>query len=241
MTIRAIGKRTALAAVVLAAGLPLAASAQSHARADEAMAALKRNDCPAALAALRQGMLDNEPASFVISGYAAETGTCASADPAAAAKAYERAALLGRADAASSLALLYAQGSGVKQSYPEAGRWYAIAGGGANASAAKDASAFGSPDAVAKTYVRAVHDLAYFELANRLKNPYPVGARVRFEPKDGTATIVERRAGATGLPIIPDAEILASYRDAVGGLPKPVLPDGSFATERWMGSDDTGP
>lgn len=220
-----------LLAIALVA--PALAFAQAHKQADAAMAALKRNDCPSALAALKQGMLDNEPASFYISGNVAETGTCAQADPAVAAKAYERAAALGRNDAAAALALLHAEGSGVPQSYAEAGRWYSIASKGM--AGAPAAGTFQSPDAIAKTYTRAVHDLAYFELANRLKVPYPIPARVRFDPRTGAATIVSRQQDT--LPgRISDAEILASYRDAVRDLPKPTLPaTGDYATERAMG------
>lgn len=222
----------AVAALLVCSG---PSHAQSKARADEAVAALKRNDCPAALAALKQGMLDNEPMSFLIAGNLAETGTCAAADPASAAKAYERAALLGRADAASALAMLYAQGSGVPQNYAEAARWYAIAANGGNAQGAPDASTYGTPDTIARTYVRAVHDLAYFSLANRLKYPYPIGARVRFDPRTSTATVVDRTPSSTA-KALPDSEILASYKDAVADLPKPPIPaSGDFATVRAMG------
>jgi len=219
--------------VVAALVVASSAQAQSHRRADEAMAALKRNDCVNTLNALRQGMLDNEPASLYLSGSLAETGTCAQADPAAAAKAYERAALLGRNDAAAALALLYAEGSGVPQSYADAGRWYAAARG----ITSPDPGSISSPDAIAKTYTRAVHDLAYFSLANRLKNPYPLNTRVRFDPRTGVATIVSRPASS--LPgAIKDADILASYADAVRDLPKPVIPtNADYTTERSMGED----
>ncbi len=226
--------------IALALAAPLVADAQSHARADEAMAALRRNDCDATLAALRQGMLDNEPQSFFVAGNLDETGTCVADDPTEAAKAYERAALMGHPDAAAALAVLYAEGSGVEQSYRDAGRWYAIARSG-SAAAVPDASPFASPDAVAKTYVRAVHDLAAFELANRLKYPYPVGARVRFDPRTGVATVVARTGDAGPRPIA-DNEILASYREALRLLPKPDLPaSGDYATERPMGSATGAP
>lgn len=226
--------------VLLAAMLSTAsaAMAQAHVRADEAMAALKRNDCAATVAALRQGMADNEPDSFYLSGSLAETGTCAQADSVAAAKAYERAAFLGNRNAAEPLALLYAEGDGVQQSYPLAGRWYAIAALGGSPSAVPDAAPYEKPEAIARTYTRAVHDLASFELANRLKYPYPLGVRVRFDPRTGVATVVGRTPGA-GPREVADRDILASYAEAIRDLPKPAIPaTGDFATERAVGRPD---
>ncbi len=219
------------------------ANAQSTAQADAALIALDQKNCEAATDALNKGMANNEPRSFFIAGQLFEYGICLKVDPAKSASTYERAALLGDTEAARSLAVLHARGAGVPQSYREAGRWYGVMRQEKQGLETPGAEFYARPDAIAKTYTEAVHDLA------EQRMPYPRDAavagvtgkvRVRFDPRTGAANVVSS-SDNTGLSMthvgpnkrLFERALLAGYDDAVKTLPNPSIPDrGDFATER---------
>lgn len=219
------------------------ASAQSTAQADAAVVALDQKNCEAATDALNKGMANNEPKSFFIAGQLFEYGVCLKVDPAKSASVYERAALLGDTEAARSLAVLHARGAGVPQSYQEAGRWYGVMRQERNSPEAPSGVSYAGPDAIAKTYTNAVHDLA----EQRMSYPREAAVasvtgkvRVRFDPRTGAATVVSS-SDNTGLSMthvgpnkrLFERALLAGYDDAVKTLPKPAIPDGGdFASER---------
>ncbi len=216
--------------------------AQSTAQADAAVIALEQQNCEAATDALNKGMANNEPKSFFIAGQLFEHGICLKTDPARSASVYERAALLGDAASARSLALLHARGAGVPQSYKEAGRWYAVMRGEKKGAETLNAESYATADAMAKTYVQAVHDLAEQRMA------YPREAtaakvtgkvRVRFDPRTGAANVISSsdNTGQSMTHVGPnkrlfERSLLAGYDDAVKTLPKPSIPDtADYSTE----------
>lgn len=218
------------------------AYAQSTVQADAAVAALDQKNCEAATDALNQGMANNEPKSFFITGQLFEFGICLKADPARAALIYERAALLGDTESARSLALLHARGAGVPQSYKEAGRWYGVMRQEKKGVETPGAEAYATPDAIAKTYTAAVHDLAEQRMVYPTEASVQgvVGAvKVRFDPRSGIATVVSSRdnVGLSAIHLGPnkhlfERSLLAGYADAIKLLPKPELPaTGDYATE----------
>lgn len=225
-----------------------AAVAQSTAQADAAMIALEQRSCESATDALNKGMANNEPKSFYLAGELFEYGVCLKTDPAKAASVYERAALLGDTDSARKLAVLYARGSGVQQSYKAAGRWYGVMRQEKNGLETPSAESYARPDAVVRTYTEAVHDFA------ELRTEYPRDAvaagvtgkvRMRFDPRMGVATVVGS-SDNTGLSMTHlgpnkrmfERALLAGYDDAVKALPKPDFPAaGDFATEREVQFD----
>lgn len=231
----------AVAALLLSLGgltTTEAAHAQSSVNADAALGALDRKDCEGVMDALNRGMAGNEPRSFYVTGQLYESGVCLRSDPARAAQAYERAALQGDSASSRSLALIHARGAGVPQSYREAGRWY-----GVMRQEQQPAEAYASPEAVAKTYVDAVHDLAA-QLMVYPRDAAVAGVRgslrMRFDPVAGTATVVSStdNAGSSMNHLGPgkrsfERALLAGYDAAITTLPKPIIPAvGSYATER---------
>ena len=220
-----------------------AASAQSTAQADAAMAALEQKNCEAASDALNKGMANNEPKSFYLAGQLFEYGVCLKTDPAKAAALYERAALLGDNESARLLAGLHARGAGIAQSYKEAGRWYAVMQQDKKGLETPSADSYAAPDVVAKTYVEAVHDFAEQRMA------YPREAvtagvtgkvRVRFDPKSGAVALISSsdNTGASISHVGPNKRLfertlLAGYDEAIQTLPKPAIPaSGDYASER---------
>ena len=214
------------------------AFAQSTIHADAALAALDAKDCDGVMDALNKGMAADEPRAFYMAGQLFESGICLRADAARAAATYERAALQGDVAAARSLALLHARGAGVPQSWRDAGRGYGVMRQQQN-----PMDAYAAPDAVAKTYVHAVHDLAL----QRMTYPRELataGVRgtvvVRFDPQSGTATLVSSNdnTGSSLARVGPNKHtferaLLAGYDAARKDLPRPPIPAvGSFATER---------
>lgn len=243
----ALGKTLFASAMVLA-GFGSSAYAQSSAQADAALLALGQKNCEAATDALNQGMASNEPRSYFIAGQLFEFGVCLKVDPARAAAVYERAALMGDADSARSLALLHARGAGVPQSYAEAGRWYAVMRQEKKGLETPNADSYAEPGAIAKTYVEAVHDLA----EQRMVYPREAAAagvtgkvRVRFDPRSGAATVASSgdNTGMSMMHVGPNKHLferalLAGYADAIRTLPKPTIPDdGDYASEREVKFD----
>lgn len=243
-------KTLGIASMMVLAGFSFNAYAQSTTQADAALVALDQKNCEVAVDALNKGMASKEPRSFFIAGQLFEYGVCLKGNPARAASVYEPAALLGEKDAARSLALLYARGAGVPQSYAEAGRWYAVMRQETKGAGTQSAASYASPDAIAKTYTDAVHDLAEQRMVyprEAVEADVTGKVRVRFDPRSGAATVVSS-SDNTGMSMVhvgPNKHLfgralLAGYDDAIKSLPKPAIPDsGDYATEREVKFDRT--
>ena len=227
---------------VLVAGLSLASFA-AFAQAERASAALDQQDCDGAVDALNRGMNDGEARSMFMVGQMFESGVCLRADLARAAGLYERAASLGDVASARSLALMEARGAGVPQSYVKAGYWFAVARGVNPAGDAE--TAFAAPDAVARTYVEAVHDYAEDTMVYpRQAATQGVKARIvmRFDPRDGSVVVVSSvdDQGSAINHLGPNKHLFeralsTSYLLALKAMPKPELPaTGDFATDHAM-------
>jgi hypothetical protein len=228
-------RHAAMALALVAPGLALA-------QADRGIAYLDQKDCEAAFDAFNKGMADGEARSVYLVGQMFEYGVCLKVNPTRAAAIYEQAARLGDAGSARALALLNARGAGVPQSYAKAGYWFEVAAGRKPASDAPGGDAFATPEAMTRTYVEAVHDLAEDNMV------YPPRAAergvrgnvvMRFDPEAGTATLVSSadNQGTATDHLGPNKHLFEralaiSYADAIRSLPKPELPaTGSFATD----------
>jgi len=232
---RWVGWAVVLGALAFAPGAALA-------QAEKAVAAIDQKDCEGAIDALNRGVADGEVRSMYLVGQMFEFGICLKVDPRRAVPVYERAATLGDAASARSLAVIHARGAGVPHSYVKAGSWFALSHGGKAGIDLPAESTFATPDAIAKTYVEAVHDLAEDTMV------YPAQATVqgvrarvvmRFDPRDASVSVVsstDNQGNATN-HLGPNKHLFeralaTSYDAAIKALPKPDLPaTGDYATE----------
>jgi hypothetical protein len=231
----------------LAALAPAIGAAEPPERAAAALKLLDAQKCDAAVELLNEGMLDNEPASHFIAGQLFQHGFCLVRNVPRALRIYERGALLGDRDCARTLALIHARGDGVPQSYPEAGRWYAVMRQEKSGAAAPPAESFATPDALVDTYIEAVTDFA----ASNLEYPREAidqgvtgTVKVRFDPRFGRIRVLAS-SDSTGSqsgsgPNRHDFErvLLASYADALRVLPRPSMsPNVDNSVEREVRFD----
>lgn len=237
--------RSIAGCVLIVAALSVHASAS--AQSEDALIALDQKDCEGAIEMLNRGMAAKEVRSFYLAGQMFEYGVCLRKDPAKAASVYQQAALLGDTSAARSLALLDARGSGVPQDYPLAGYWLAVAAQQQPASTSPDLSKFASPDAVARTYVDAVHALAEQGMV------YPQAAAAKgvrgkvvmhFDPRTGGVSVVSSQddRGSSSDHLGPNKHLFEhalseSYDVAIVALPKPALPGGDLASDHEVRFD----
>ena len=211
----------------IAFGMTSAAAADETSPAQTALRQIDDNQCEAAVDSVNQGMRGNEPRSFYIAGEFFRNGFCVGQNVPRALRLYERGASLGEREAARALALIHARGDGVPQSYVEAGRWYAVM---RNEPGSPEAA--GLPEAVIRTYIEAVKDLAFASLV------YPKDAaekgvtgtvKVRFDPRTARVTLLSSTDNlGTNYAAEPnrhdfERSLLSAYGDAIRILPKPSM------------------
>lgn len=221
-----------LAVLLVLAVTPTMVEAQSASKADDALARIDAKQCDAAVDLINEGMLAGEATSFFVAGQLFQHGYCLVQNVSRSIRLYERGALLGDRPSARALAIMHARGDGVPQSYPQAGRWYAVADTLKRDGSVATADAYAAPEVVVATYIAAVNDVAM------AMTVYPREAvdqgvtgrvKVRFDPRFARVTIVtssdSRGSTAAGSPDRHDFEraLLAGYADAIRLLPRPAM------------------
>jgi hypothetical protein len=212
--------------------MPMAAQAQSTPKADIALKQIDDDDCNAAVDTINDGMRAQEPRAFYIAGQLFQNGFCLAQNVPRSIRLYERGAQLGDRESARILALTYARGDGVTQSYREAGRWYAVMRGEAQPTAEPAAEAFAAQDVLVTTYIEAVKDLAFMSIVypkDAVEKGVTGTVKVRFDPRFARVTLLSStdNTGVNGglEPNRHDFEraLLKAYADAIRILAKPSM------------------